>query len=109
MEPPHAANHQLPLKLPRLVRRSAGSGSRRQPRNPSQAGHATALRPVCARVQEMQASEFTPMRIRIAKATRKLSCARARAELGYEPEVSLDEGLKRTVAAFSHLRADKAA
>ena len=60
-------------------------------------------------MQEMQASEFTPMRIRIAKATRKLSCARARAELGYEPEVSLDEGLNRTVAAFSHLRADKAA
>ena len=71
--------------------------------------HAAPLRPVCACAQEMQASEFTPMRIRIAKATRKLSCARARAELGYEPEVSLDEGLKRTVAAFSHLRADKAA
>ena len=56
----------------------------------------------------IQASEFTPMRIRIAKATRKLSCARARAELGYVPEVSLDEGLRRTIAAFSHLRADKA-
>ncbi|KAK9819571.1 hypothetical protein WJX81_001482 [Elliptochloris bilobata] len=57
----------------------------------------------------IQPSEFTPMRIRIAKATRRLSCARARAELGYEPEVSLDEGLSRTVTAFSHLRAEKAA
>ena len=93
--------HQLPLKLPRLVMRSTISGYVRS--------QAAPLRPMCACAQEMQASEITPMRIRIAKATRKLSCARAHAELGYEPEVSLDEGLKRTVAAFSHLRADKAA
>ena len=60
-------------------------------------------------VQEVKASEFTPMRIRIAKATRKLSCARARQDLGYVPKVSIDEALARTVAHFAHLRADAGA
>ena len=60
-------------------------------------------------MQEVKASEFTPMRIRIAKATRKLSCARARRDLGYVPKVSIDEALGRTVVYFAHLRADAGA
>jgi hypothetical protein len=51
-----------------------------------------------------KASEFTPMRIRIASANRNLKCDKAKREFGYVPGVSVDEGLKRTVAYFSHLK-----
>ena len=57
-------------------------------------------------MQTIQASEFTPMRIRIAKANRQLDCSRARQELGYIPRVSVDEALQRTVKHFSHLSAN---
>jgi nucleoside-diphosphate-sugar epimerase len=56
--------------------------------------------------QTIAASEFTPMRIRIAKANRQLDCSRARRELGYIPRVSVDEGLQRTVKHFSSLSAN---
>ena len=46
------------------------------------------------------------MRIRIAKATRQLSCAAARRDLGYVPAVSMKDALARTVKHFSYLRAD---
>ncbi|CAK0781998.1 hypothetical protein CVIRNUC_005526 [Coccomyxa viridis] len=49
------------------------------------------------------ASEFTPMRIRIAKATRQLDCSRACQDLGYAPKVAIDEALQRTVKHFSYL------
>ena len=55
--------------------------------------------------QEVRASEFTPMRIRIAKATRQLSCAAARRDLGYAPQVPIQEGVARTVKHFSYLHA----
>jgi nucleoside-diphosphate-sugar epimerase len=45
------------------------------------------------------------MRIRIAKANRQLSCERARADLGYIPEVPIREALDRTVKYFSYLSA----
>ena len=56
-------------------------------------------------LQEVKASEFTPMRIRIAKATRQLSCAAAKRDLGYTPQVSIKEGVARTVKHFSYLHA----
>jgi nucleoside-diphosphate-sugar epimerase len=46
------------------------------------------------------------MRIRIAKATRQLSCAAAQRDLGYTPQVSIREGVARTVKHFSYLCAD---
>lgn len=55
-------------------------------------------------VQEVPPSEFTPMRIRIAKANRQLDCSRAKADLGYIPEVSIKDALDRTVKHFAHLR-----
>ena len=53
-------------------------------------------------------SDFTPARLRICAATRRLSCAAAGKDFGYHPHklVSIEEGLKRTVAFFPHLRAD---
>lgn len=53
-------------------------------------------------------SDFTPARLRIAAATRRLSCKAAGRDFGYVPSklVSVDEGLKRTVAFFPHMRAD---
>ena len=53
-------------------------------------------------------SDFTPARLRIAAATRRLSCAAAGKAFGYRPDklVSIEEGLKRTVAFFPHLWAD---
>lgn len=55
-------------------------------------------------MQDIPASEFTPMRVRIAKANRQLDCSRARADLGYIPEVSIQDALSRTVKHFSHLQ-----
>ncbi|KAK9915040.1 hypothetical protein WJX75_003997 [Coccomyxa subellipsoidea] len=54
--------------------------------------------------KEVPPSEFTPMRIRIAKANRQLDCSRAKADLGYIPEVSIKDALDRTVKHFAHLR-----
>ena len=54
-------------------------------------------------LQTIAASEFTPMRIRIAKATRQLDCSRACQDLGYAPKVAIDEALQRTVKHFSYL------
>ena len=54
-------------------------------------------------------TDFTPMRITISAATRRLDCGAAKRELGYAPRVSVDEGLARTVAAFAHLAAPGAA
>lgn len=49
-------------------------------------------------------SDFSPMRIRISAAERRLSCAAAKGDLGYVPAVSIEEGVRRTVAAFAHLK-----
>ena len=49
-------------------------------------------------------SDFSPMRITISAAERRLSCAAAKRDLGYVPAVSIEEGVKRTVAAFAHLK-----
>ena len=49
-------------------------------------------------------SDFSPMRIRISAAERRLSCAAAKGDLGYVPAVSIEEGVRRTVASFAHLK-----
>ena len=50
-------------------------------------------------------TDFTPMRVTISAATRRLDCGAAKRALGYRPAVSVEEGLQRTVAAFLHLAA----
>lgn len=42
--------------------------------------------------------------IKLASVDRTFSCEAAKRELGYRPAVSLDEGLRRTLASFQHLR-----
>lgn len=49
-------------------------------------------------------SVFTPSRIKIATRNRYFDNSRARSLLGYAPQVTLDEGLKRTLVAYDHLR-----
>ena len=63
------------------------------------------LRPIVA----LPTTDFTPMRITISAATRRLDCGAAKRELGYVPRVGVDEGLARTVAAFADLAAPGAA
>lgn len=46
-------------------------------------------------------------RITVASVNRKFSCAKARRDFGYEPAVPMDEALRRTLAHFAHLSADK--
>lgn len=59
------------------------------------------LRPFIA----IPASDFTPMRITISAATRRLDCGAAMRELGYRPAVSIEAGVARTVASFAALAA----
>jgi len=49
-------------------------------------------------------TEFTVFRMLCAAKHRTFSCQRARERLGYDPAVSVEEGLKRMVASFQHLR-----
>eukprot|EP00271_Cylindrocystis_brebissonii_P019373 TRINITY_DN5864_c0_g1_i1.p1 TRINITY_DN5864_c0_g1~~TRINITY_DN5864_c0_g1_i1.p1 ORF type:complete len:580 (+),score=82.47 TRINITY_DN5864_c0_g1_i1:77-1816(+) len=49
-------------------------------------------------------SDFTPSRLRIVTTTRTFSSVRAAELLAYSPLVPLQEGLRRTVASFGHLR-----
>jgi nucleoside-diphosphate-sugar epimerase len=47
--------------------------------------------------------------VRIVTRQRAFSSAKARRLLGYTPATPLQEGVRRTVAAFAHLRADAGA
>ena len=49
-------------------------------------------------------SDFTPARIRLATVSRTFSCEAAKRDLGYVPEVSMDEALRRTIKYFDHLK-----
>ncbi|GJD06314.1 Sterol-4-alpha-carboxylate 3-dehydrogenase, decarboxylating [Galdieria sulphuraria] len=49
-------------------------------------------------------SDFTPFRILLSVRNRRVSCEKAKRELGYKPIVSMEEGLQRTIAYFSFLR-----
>lgn len=53
--------------------------------------------------QQMK-SDFTVSRILLASTTRTFNMAKAAADFGYKPEVSLADGLQRTLDSFPHLR-----
>jgi nucleoside-diphosphate-sugar epimerase len=57
----------------------------------------------------LAASEFTRNRIRIAASNRRFNISRAKNDLGYEPGVTMDEALQRTLKSFEHLRNSKSA
>ena len=50
-------------------------------------------------------SDFTPFRIALAAANRTFSCAAAKRDFGYVPQVSMDDALRRTLKHFAHLHA----
>ncbi|KAI1902696.1 hypothetical protein AGOR_G00018670 [Albula goreensis] len=47
---------------------------------------------------------FTPMRVALAGTHHFYSCARAKQDMGYQPLVSLKDGIARTVESYAHLR-----
>ncbi|CAM0873303.1 unnamed protein product [Alopecurus aequalis] len=53
----------------------------------------------------MKVPQLTPSRIRLLSCNRTFSCSRAKDQLGYEPIVSLKDGLKRTIEFYPHLQA----
>ncbi|XP_043807799.1 3beta-hydroxysteroid-dehydrogenase/decarboxylase isoform X2 [Manihot esculenta] len=53
----------------------------------------------------MKVPQLIPSRIQLLSCSRSFSCSKAKERLGYTPIVSLEEGLKRTLESFSHLRA----
>lgn len=53
----------------------------------------------------MKVPQLTPSRIRLLSCNRTFSCSRAKDQLGYEPIVSVKDGLKRTIESYSHLQA----
>ncbi|XP_026658559.2 3beta-hydroxysteroid-dehydrogenase/decarboxylase [Phoenix dactylifera] len=55
----------------------------------------------------MRVPQLTPSRIRLLSCNRTFSCAKAKDQLGYEPIVSLKDGLKRTIESYPNLRAEK--
>jgi nucleoside-diphosphate-sugar epimerase len=57
----------------------------------------------------LAASEFTRNRIKIAASNRRFNISRAKNDLGYHPDVSMDEALQRTLRSFEHLRNKKSA
>jgi nucleoside-diphosphate-sugar epimerase len=61
------------------------------------------IRPLLSPIVRLS-SDFTVFRVRIVTRQRAFSADKARRLLGYTPEVSVAEGLRRTVAHFAHLR-----
>ncbi|PKA53578.1 3beta-hydroxysteroid-dehydrogenase/decarboxylase isoform 1 [Apostasia shenzhenica] len=55
----------------------------------------------------MSVPQLTPSRIRLLSCERTFSSAKAKDQIGYEPIVSLKDGLKKTIESYSHLRAAK--
>ncbi|XP_053526182.1 sterol-4-alpha-carboxylate 3-dehydrogenase, decarboxylating isoform X1 [Artibeus jamaicensis] len=47
---------------------------------------------------------FTPMRVALAGTFHYYSCEKAKKVLGYQPLVTMDDAVKRTVQSFHHLR-----
>lgn len=54
----------------------------------------------------MSVPQLTPSRIRLLSCSRTFNCSKAKDRLGYTPIVSLQEGLERTIASYTHLRAE---
>ncbi|XP_043912961.1 sterol-4-alpha-carboxylate 3-dehydrogenase, decarboxylating isoform X2 [Protopterus annectens] len=49
---------------------------------------------------------FTPMRVALAGTFHYYSCEQAKRDMGYKPVCSLEEGIRRTVQSYPHLRRD---
>ncbi|KAG2711439.1 hypothetical protein I3760_04G077100 [Carya illinoinensis] len=54
----------------------------------------------------MKVPQLTPSRIRLLSCSRSFNCSKAKDLLGYEPIVSLQDGIKMTIESYSHLRAE---
>ncbi|XP_068328783.1 3beta-hydroxysteroid-dehydrogenase/decarboxylase-like isoform X2 [Pyrus communis] len=54
----------------------------------------------------MKLPQLTPSRIRLLSCTRSFKCSKAQDRISYTPIVSLQDGLKRTIDAYPHLRAE---
>ncbi|XP_042520340.1 3beta-hydroxysteroid-dehydrogenase/decarboxylase [Macadamia integrifolia] len=54
----------------------------------------------------MRVPQLTPSRVRLLSCSRTFNCSKAKDRLGYTPIVPLQEGLKRTIESYAHLRAD---
>ncbi|CAK7352734.1 unnamed protein product [Dovyalis caffra] len=54
----------------------------------------------------MKVPQLIPSRIRLLSCSRSFNCSKAKDRLGYAPIVTLEEGLKRTLESYPHLRAE---
>ncbi|KAL0393963.1 UNVERIFIED_CONTAM: 3beta-hydroxysteroid-dehydrogenase/decarboxylase isoform 2 [Sesamum latifolium] len=54
----------------------------------------------------MKVPQLTPSRIRLLSRSRTFDCSKANDLLGYTPIVPLQEGLRRTIESYPHLRGD---
>ncbi|XP_059641180.1 3beta-hydroxysteroid-dehydrogenase/decarboxylase [Cornus florida] len=54
----------------------------------------------------MKVPQLTPSRIRLLSCSRTFNCSKANDRIGYTPIVPLQEGLRRTIESYPHLRAD---
>ncbi|GMH10508.1 hypothetical protein Nepgr_012349 [Nepenthes gracilis] len=54
----------------------------------------------------MKVPQLTPSRIRLLSRSRTFNCSKAKDRLGYTPNISLQEGLERTIESYLHLRAE---
>lgn len=54
----------------------------------------------------MKVPQLTPSRIRLLSRSRTFDSIKAKERLGYMPIVPLQEGLRRTIESYTHLRAD---
>ncbi|CAA7048029.1 unnamed protein product [Microthlaspi erraticum] len=53
----------------------------------------------------MKVPQLTPSRVRLLSCNRTFDSSKAKDRLGYAPVVPLQEGIKRTIDSFSHLKA----
>ncbi|XP_019417426.1 PREDICTED: 3beta-hydroxysteroid-dehydrogenase/decarboxylase-like [Lupinus angustifolius] len=54
----------------------------------------------------MKVPQFTPSRVRLLSCSRSFDCSKAKDRLGYAPIITLQEGLRRTIDSYPHLRAE---
>ncbi|PRQ37822.1 putative 3-beta-hydroxysteroid-4-alpha-carboxylate 3-dehydrogenase (decarboxylating) [Rosa chinensis] len=54
----------------------------------------------------MKVPQLTPSRIRLLSCTRSFKSSKPQDRIGYTPLISLQEGLKRTIESYPHLRAE---
>ncbi|KAG5009877.1 hypothetical protein JHK87_018392 [Glycine soja] len=54
----------------------------------------------------MKLPQLIPSRIRLISCSRTFDCSKAKDRLGYAPIVTPQEGLRRTIESYTHLRVD---